>query len=198
MAYPDLCTLADVTAYAPGYDSDATTDALLTSLITAESVEILERTGRELLAIAPPVDPRSFDVDATLLAEQTLWIGDAAAVTAVVIKRNGATVATIASSDYVLLPRVKHAWKPYTRIWFPPTATNPALFLAGDVVQVTGTWGYPSIPAEIKQACAKLVIFDYMNDAASAGTAFAESLAEVNLGKLFRSATEVVERNSIP
>ena len=48
MAARDLCTLADVVRYAPGYTAgdDADTDATLTTLITAVSREVHRAAGR--------------------------------------------------------------------------------------------------------------------------------------------------------
>lgn len=202
----DLCDPDDVYQYAPGFDADdgdnIDTAGVIEALIDAITVETIERTGLEFVAIDPALDPRTFDVGCQLIEHRTLRIGSASAVSSVVQKRNGATVQTFAlGTDVVLLPRVRQVWQPYTQLWFPTLTGSPALFIEEDTIEVSATWGYPSVPADIRQACAKLVIVRYLTDVAAAGTALADALTtggDINIGGLFRSATEVIDRYSIP
>lgn len=200
MAYPDLCALADVTGYLPGYSSVAAIDTKLSGLITAQSVEIIERTGRELVPISPAQDPRVFYATDQVSNARRLQIGDASAVTSVVQARFGTNIHTYTmGTDAILMPNVKQAWEPYTSIWFPWLSSNPAIFFVEDTFTVTGTWGFPSIPSDVKEACAKLVIVRYVTDIAKAGTEFADAITDdINIGGLFVSATSVIERYSKP
>lgn len=202
----DLCTRDDVVRYAPGYDqtdtANADTNATLDALISAESVEIIRRTGREFVAISPTLNPRTFDVTRGVIASRRLPIGVASAVASATQKRNGSTVQVFTlASDAVLLPRVRQAWEPYTHLWFPALSGSPALLLEEDTVDLSATWGYPAVPADVKQACAKLVIVRYLTDVAAEGTAFADAVTQsgdINLGGLFRDAEDVVDGYSIP
>ena len=202
----DLCALDDVVGYAPGYDQadpgNADTNTKLSALIRSESVEIWRRTGREFVAIAPALDPRVFDVDCRLIDSRRLRIGAAAAITAVVQKRSGSTVQTFTlDSDAVRLPRVRQPWEPYTHLWFPELSGTPALFIEEDTIEITATWGYPDVPADIKEACAKLVVVRYITDVAAGGTAFADAVTangDINLGGLFRDAEDVIEGYGLP
>ena len=200
MAARDLCTRADVTSYAPGYTSDATTDALLDRLITAESDTIHRRTAREFKAISPAVDPRKFDIDDANCRARTIRIGDVSAVTVVKLidTDQTTTTQTVTTPNYVLLPRVREEWEPYTSIYFPPGSTAASTLTAGAVLEVTGTWGFPAVPDNIREACASFVLFRYVADVAAAGTRFAEALAEINVGALFAGAMAVVESYQEP
>jgi hypothetical protein len=191
-----LCELSDVISYAPRYRSERTTDALLERMILAESRMIQRETGREFLALSPAVNPRRFDLTLWHVRHRKVYIGDAAAVTTVkVIDYDQSTVVeTIASTNYVLMPRVRDTtWEPITALHFPPQSPDPADLYVGRVLEVDGTWGFPAVPDDIREACAKLVVARYAFDVASAGTQLAEALDAVNVGALFASGRAVVE-----
>lgn len=192
----DLCTLADVVKYAPGYraDDDTNGDQLLETLqalISSESVTQLSR-GREFVAIAD-ADPRVFDLAVTHLRRRRLRIGDATVITTVtVVDDGGATVETVAEGDWVGLPRVRQEWEPIRTLWFPPSSSSPAQLGCGWTVEVAATWGFPAVPVNVREAVAKLVLVRYVTEVAPDGTSFAEQLRDVNVGLLFESATDVL------
>lgn len=189
-----LCELEDVTAFVPGYVSDPMTDALLEQLIIAESRAIHGRTGREFKVISPAVGTRRFDISPANEYTRTIRIGDLATLSTVkIISTNQVTeLQTVASPNYVALPRVREEWEPITGLFFPPGTGAAASILYGYVLEVTGTWGFPALPADLRQACAQRVIFRYVSDAAAAGTRFSEALAEINIGALFASSEAVI------
>ncbi len=195
-----LCELEDVTAYAPGYKSDPRTDAVIEQLILAESRSIQRETGREFKAISPTNNPRLFEIDIWNTTDRVVWIGDASVVTSVISKDSqGTTLETITGANYVLEPRVRDDWEPITGIFFPNDVAVPASNLyIGGVLEVNGTWGFPSVPVDIKEACARLVAMRYVTDIARGGTQFSEALGEVNVSGLFRGAREIIERYRTP
>jgi hypothetical protein len=90
-----------------------------------------------------------------------LRIGDATAVTQVATDGDGdGTFETVwSASDWQLLPLNPTAAAepgPYTRIHavgaltFPLVASNSSRH---GLIQVTGTWGWPAIPAAVREAC---------------------------------------------
>lgn len=199
-----LCEVADVISYAPGYTPSAETENLLRRLILAETRSIQRETGREFVAFSPAVATRRFDIDAWNASERKVYIGDLAQApdTVRLIDTDQVTVQeTVASTDYILLPRVRDGWQPITAIVFPQTA-GAAFLQAGYVLEIalTGgnTWGFPVVPDDIREACAKLVVARYAFDVTNAGTQFAEALAEVNIGSLFASGRQVVESYRLP
>lgn len=191
-----LCTRADVTRLVPGYSDDQNTDGVLEALIEAESQAVINRYGREFVGIdLGASETRQFDLDERQERNRTVKVGDMTTVTAVVIKDvDGTTLETVSSSDRVSLPRKRQAWEPITELWFPGT-TNAASYLsAGNVLHVTGIWGFPEIPDDVRMAVAKLVLVRYLSDAANAGTALADSLVQqgFDAGIAFVSAREVL------
>jgi hypothetical protein len=197
----DLCTLADVVRYAPGYISDPDTDDTLQALITQQSVDILEATGREYVAIDPELNPRRFDVDDWTLRKRKLAIGDATSIDTITLYRGNSVAGTIETPDVIFEPRVRKAWEPITHLRFPQTSPSPVLLVCEDILELDGAWGFPDVPASIRGACEKLVIVRYLTDIAAVGTAFADAVTaggDINIGGLFRSAREVVDRASMP
>ena len=209
VAARDLCTLADVVRYAPGYTAgdDADTDATLTTLITAISREVHRAAGREFVAINPVVPDRRFPLDQAALRLADVRIGDCTTVTALELQdENGATLQTFTADQIIALPLVREEWEPIQQIRMPPGVAMvawplyyprwiaPARPAIGGYLQVSGTWGFPSLPEDIVQAAARLVLLRYLNDVAAEGTAFAEAVnqAGLNLASLFRSAADVV------
>lgn len=212
----DLCALADVTKLVPGYTAgtDTNTDATLSELITEQSRDAMESTGREFKSITDPATPstRSFDVLDTWNVNgagigSTVWrrklhVGDMAGpVTAVsTVDAQGNAVETVSASNYVLLPRVREDWQPYSTIWFPPNCSQPAQIYSGYVISVTATWGYVSVPTTVKDAVARLVIVRYLNDVTAQGTQFADAAnrADFNVAASIRQALTALERHRVP
>lgn len=195
-----LCELEEVTSYAPGYVNEPETDTTLNDLILAESFAIMQETGREMRAISPAVNTRRFDLGGYNVSSRKLRIGDASSVSSVALydTDNATLVTSLPSSAYVLEPRVRAEWEPIRRLYFPPFASGSPTFLIGQVIEVVGTWGWPAIPADLRQACARIVMFRYVQDATSAGSSFAEALASVNVGALYASGRSVVEKYVTP
>lgn len=203
-AYPELgaralCGIEDVTAYAPGYEVDDRTDELLLRLIDSESRTFHKRTGREIVAITPPVNVRRFDLGAWHVRQRKVLLGDlASAPTTVRIYDHDQStlLQTLAAADYVTLPRVRQEWEPIRALTFPYGTPDPAELAPARVLEVTGTWGFPLIPEDVREAVAGMVLFRYARDAASAGTQLAESLAQVDVGALFANAQRVLRSHS--
>lgn len=196
-----LCTRADVIRLVPGYSDDPSTDGVIDDLIQAESQTWHTDTGREFVAIASGSSARFFDVDAAASRARTVRIGDAATVTAVEIQSQaGTALQTVASGDYVLMPRTRQPWEPITRLWFPPASASPASPLAGYVAKVTGTWGFPTVPDDVRLAVARMALVRYMADVAPRGSRFADAVDEqgFDIAMAFASAQAVKRSYSLP
>lgn len=197
----DLCSLNDVLRYVPGFEADdpenGTTVAALATLITSQSVDILEQTGREFRAITD-LDPRSFDIDEGHLKSRRLAIGDLSEITGVAQYRSGSLAATLVSPNIILEPRNRQPWQPITHLRFPAYSSSPVFLAVEDIIVVTGTWGFPRLPNDIRQACAKLVILRYLTDIVTTNTRFRDAALGMNIGALYKSASQVVYRYSIP
>lgn len=193
-----ICSRADVMRLVPGYSDDPDTDGVLEEIIKAESRSAHQLYGREFVSIASATT-RTFDLDEWSVRERRVRVGDMTTVTTVVIKDvNGVTLETVAAADRVSLGsdgnRTREEWEPITELWFPPTTAAASSLAEGNVVVVTGVWGFPELPADLRMAVAKLVLVRYLADAANAGTALADAANEqgFDAGIAFVSAREVL------
>jgi hypothetical protein len=208
----DLCTLADVLRYVPGYESDPETDLTLQELITSVSVDAYEEIGREFVSRDEPGTTRVFPIEHYDVEERELSIGDATSIATVEIRdARGNVLQTVPDASYVLLPRSRDAWQPITELEFPIDVDDPAqlaltrltagiyydpgTWLTGRraperLLHVTADWGFPQIPRNVRESVAKLVIVRYVTDVTAGGTAFTDALDNINIAGLFRSANE--------
>jgi hypothetical protein len=200
----DLCTLRDVFRLVPGFDPDDTDSEggdnseiveTIANLIPAESQSIYKETGREFVAIAG-ADPRTFDLTPSICRRRTMPIGDAADITTLeLFDFDGVTsLGVVAPNLYVLEPRTREDWRPITRLRFPYRPGTVLRIAPGRTLEITATWGFPLIPADLRQACAKRVLLRYVADSANAGTRLADALDDTfNFGALLRSSKDVVK-----
>lgn len=196
----DLCLITDVQRYIPGYTPDSETDNTLRALISAESQTIHNNTRREFVAIGTNPQARAFDLTAYDVDKQILDCGDLASTptTVAITAIDGTAVQTVTAAAIINLPRLRQAWQPITGLWFPSGAAVPAALGDGYVITVTGTFGFPSIPPDVREACAKMVIVRYLSDVARAGTDLSDALASVSIGGLIVSAREALDLYRIP
>lgn len=69
---------------------------------------------------------------------------------------DGTYETTISASSYQLEPfNAAVRAEPYLEVWLLGTTQFPAPVYGAreDLIQITGVWGWPSVPAEVKQAC---------------------------------------------
>lgn len=126
-------------------------DLELARVISDISERAHQEAGREFKVAATNPHLRLFDVDALAVNRRQVRIGDLAAAPTLVriLDKDGAAVVTVAAADYTLLPRNREAWEPIQRLHFSEDVTK---LLDGYVVEVTGTWGFPSVPGNVRQA----------------------------------------------
>lgn len=195
----DLCTLADVTDYVPGYLGDPQTDLKLQSLLTAQSMLIMGPSpggcGREIIARTASVEARDFVVDSDAARAGRIEIGDLSAIDGstvieLVASPGGAAIEVDTDTVVALYGPYRQptrSWEPVTSLLFPDALTE------GQIVRVTGTWGFPEVPSFIREACAARVILRYVNDVAAAGTDFAAALASIDTAALFRNSEDALK-----
>lgn len=198
----DLCTIEDVLRYVPGYaeNQDTMTDNTLRALISAESHEILRVTDEEFVAWGTNPQTRVFDVTDFDVRRRRIPVGAmASAPTAVTTTTaDGTAVETVDALSVVGTPRTRAPWEPITELWFPTGATTPAQLYDGYVMSVTGTFGYPMVPPDVREACAKRVILRYLTSVSERGTVFARAAENINIGALFASSQEVIDGYHMP
>ena len=153
-----LCTLEDVKAYLdPDDPSDDENDDLLRRLINAASNEIHKTSGnREFVAVNAVRDgagvvtiaeqARVFDALTLRPTRSKHWqmrVGDLASLAAVSIDGVAVDVAKVTT-----LPRVREPWRPITRLRMPLDVD----WHEQSLITITGVWGFPQIPEDIRQA----------------------------------------------
>jgi hypothetical protein len=193
-----LCSLADVFSYVPGFEPEDEDNqqvlAKLRDLIGSQSVEIANVTGLEFTPAVPTNNPRLFDVGVPQIETREVVIGEASVINSITQIRQGATITTIAPPSVVYEPRVRKPWQPIRALRFPWYVSPPVILWFEDVLQVDAVWGYPSIPTDIRQACAKMVVVRYVTDVANSGTAFSDAArdGDISLAGLLVSAREAI------
>jgi hypothetical protein len=198
----DLCTLEDVVSYAPGYTigDDETLEGKLQQLITAQSDLICSDTGREI-PNAAAVDPRIYDTGRVNAYTGRVDIDDLTflddRVTVELYDADGSLAEEIDVDTIIpLYGAARHTtnlWEPITALEFRTSRGAPSLF-PGQELRITGTWGFPSIPTFIREACAARVVLRYVSDVAASGDQFSEAVSEgnLNLAGLFASSADAI------
>ena len=212
MAARDLCALSDVLGYVPGYTSVTAIDTQLGALITSQSTDVYEDTSREFTPRVTNPSTRLFEIGEWEREQREVLIGDLAStsgLTITILGEDDTVLQTLDSGAYRLLPLTqdRDAWDPITSIELrrvAATPSTPAALGCGYQLQVAGTWGFPSVPPNVTQAVAKLVIVRYVNDiganpdGSADGDAFMEAAAELNIGAMYASATSTLNRYRVP
>ena len=150
---PSLVTVTQVRAYLDKPTGDTAQDTIIADLIVRASHLILDYTDREFVLWDGGSNPRTrVHRIGGYWRTRVIPVGDMAATpTAVVIQDDdGATVETLTvATDLEARPLVRRAWEPITGLYLRSTVTrvDPDYRLS-----VTGTYGFPSVPAEVQQA----------------------------------------------
>lgn len=175
MAQGDLTSLANVREFLRIPDTKTEMDDLLTTFVTQASATIKRHTGREFQAESTASATRVF----AYRGGGRLYFAmdgprDLRTATLVEIDTDTDDPTTlVADSDYYLFPRGGGSGGVYEHMEL--RGFEPASKLSGDVVkpwrevQITGTWGWATVPAEVIAAANMLVAFWYRQHSAVPG-----------------------------
>lgn len=148
---PALCTVAEVREWLqkPGGDRDQ--DQVIEAVIVRASRAILTYLNREVLVRGVNPQTRVFPVGGQAYTRM-VHVGDMASAptAAVILGEDGATVATLTvATDVQAFPLVRDTFEPVThlRLRASAGAMDPRY-----QVSVTGSWGWPAVPDDIRQA----------------------------------------------
>ncbi len=164
MATQDLCTLADVRAELKLAAADTSLDVLIAAHITNSSDTIMREYEREFkAAVAQPVT-RWFQWTSGLMIDLAPY--DLAAATTVQLHPEQASPVTLtAGTDYRLTPETGTSGAGldgvYTTLRLSGLLViswSQTLIRFGyALVSVAGTWGFPAVPNQVKQAAIETV-----------------------------------------
>lgn len=180
------CTLADIKAALR--ITDSVDDALLELSVEAASRQIGGATDRifynagSATRVFLPTDPYTCEID-DLASLTTLKTSSAA---------DGNFDVTWSNTDYELHPlngKVGGAYSPFTDIKAIGDYLFPVWTVASSnsneaTVQVTGTWGWTSVPVAIKQATILLAMRQFKRYDSPLGVAGFGDLGAIRVGKL--------------
>lgn len=166
MADPvDLCTLDDVRTLLE--TRSTTLDTLIAPAITSASIEIMKLVEREFTPKGVVDATREFELDAgdgdgnAGSGHLDLNPYDLRIVTSVVLDPGGANRTLTQEVDYRLypIPAVDGVWNRIglSRFLASSLATTSAIRFGAPKVAVTGKWGFPAIPPDVRDACARTV-----------------------------------------
>lgn len=182
-----LCSVADAAAYIDSADPVTHAD-LLTRLINAASSAIRQRAQREFKAANPAAHQRLFDVAPARLRE--VPIGDMRAVPTAVAVQNTAGVATaLELTDVIALPLSRPSSEPISRL----RLRSAVALTDSDTLAVTGLWGFPAVPEDVRQACVVQVREWFVADLSRYGEAFEDAgvVPDIPVRALSRHAWDV-------
>lgn len=152
-----LVSLAETKDWLRRASIDTSNDIQLVRVINDVSDRIYyESGGREFKAKDSGVT-RSFDV---ALYGYSIYIDDLASLTtaspAVTIStREGTAIKTLDNADVTVYPLNREPWEPITKLEF--LRTKSPLLCPGYRVAVSGTWGFPSVPGNIRQVALDVI-----------------------------------------
>lgn len=186
-----LVDLDEVRAYIGKPDGDTEQDAQLQQLIDDTGVAFYKETGRKFEAEGSEVE-RTFDLLAWDVANRIIAIDDLSAAPSAVktIDSAGADVTTYTvATDLVLYPLNRETWEPITAIKVRPAAAGLSTSYQ---VAVTGTWGFPAVPGDVRAAALKQIKTWWRRDIVNTGSGDLYAPEPQDLERPWGLANEVI------
>lgn len=164
MAAQDLCTLDELREFLDWPADDNTQDAKFEALITRASDTIIEEVGRELAPTETAtrrfrVLPDSRDENGLYVVSLAPYDAQVDEITAVSLHpETSAPVTLTEGTDWIGDPMPSRDGV-YTELRLSPGPGNiifnsdRTLYFGHALLDVTATWGFPSIPSRAKEAC---------------------------------------------
>lgn len=174
---------------------DTGEDLDLVRVINDISNRFHEEAGREFKAVGTNPQTRTFDVDGAGWNTGVVDVGDVTSITSVdVLSSDWTTVLqTVPSTDYAALPLNRAAWEPIRRLYFNYGLGVPRL-RGGYRVRVTGTFGFPAVPGNVRQAVLDAIaatmdrdVEHYRQDLAARSDAAGGTILQVTQAPMFLS-----------
>ena len=163
----NLCSLADVREGLQLTATDRGRDALIQTLIPAASRALMIEAGREFAPASNAGVERRVRADRRLV-DLSPW--DLRSATEVVLHPESGSPETLAATEYQLLP-VHSPWGVYTSLLLSrrvdPCSGSTYTDFGFSLLDITGSWGWASIPADVRQACVVTVASWLRRDVAS-------------------------------
>jgi hypothetical protein len=149
-----LVTLPETKDWLQRQNVETVNDLELVRVINDVSELAHAEAGREFKRVdtTSSATVRLYDVDEMAYFNRRIAIDDLSTTpTLVRIIANDWTtpVTTVSTSDMALYPLSREPWAPITAIQLKSTVIRPAI---GQRLEVTGVWGFPAVPGDLRQA----------------------------------------------
>jgi hypothetical protein len=187
-----IVDLDDARAYIGKPSGETEQDPTIVALILRTGEAINRFTARRFDLEGAPAT-RLFAVNRYDQDARTVLIDDlsAAPSAALILNEDGTTLHTlIPATDLQMLPLNRQAWQPIDRIRFRPAAT--AYPSSGAQLSITGYWGFPSVPEDVKQAALMQVRTWWRRDVANTSTGSIYAPEPQDLERPFGLGNEVM------
>lgn len=149
MAAQDLTTLTAVRRFLQKSGTDTSQDTEISQLITRASDAIMRYCQREFKSTASAGTARKFEYRGQGYLDLAPY--DLQSVTLIRLDPDLASPYTVGSNEYRLYP-VHTPQGVYTAIRLDPVLAYTASRWLYRICEVTGTWGFPSVPSEVEHA----------------------------------------------
>lgn len=162
----DLCALTDVRKILELPTANTSRDTLISELITHASAVIMRELEREIVTTTsnPPVartfpyDPAARNRAGTVvidLAPYDLQVASAASLN----PEDSSPVVLTLGTDYAPEPVIQPegVWTSIRLSRYLVNVSQRLLRFGEAQISISGTWGWPSIPADVKDTCAEVV-----------------------------------------
>ena len=147
-----LVSLVEMKEWLQVANVDTQNDLEVVSTINAVSELAHMEADREFMRadVTTASTARLFPVDELSYQQGFVQIGDLSTTpTLVRILGTDWTTSVGTVANYAVWPRQREPWAPVTALQFRTGELRP---MPGQLVEVTGVWGFPSIPAQLKDA----------------------------------------------
>jgi hypothetical protein len=176
MAAGDLCSLSDVRLALEMPAADTSRDSYCSALIAIYSQAIINEVNREFAPVTGSVGTpttRRFRLEAGQY-RMDLDPYDLQTVTSVVANPESASPVTLTETDqYILQPITKpdgvFTSVEFSRMLATMYSSTTMVRYGFAMVDVSGVWGFPSVPAQVKQACILAVTSAMRRDVSAFG-----------------------------
>lgn len=156
-----LVTLAETKDWLNQQNIDPTEDLELVRVINDVSDRIHQEAGREFKPNGTNPQTRQFTVD---FCTRVLELGDSDLATlstsspiTMTAYDWSTTAITFTTADARGLPLIRKPWEPITRLELRQNAGG--YFMPGYTINITGNWGFPAVPGNIRQAALDAIAY---------------------------------------
>jgi hypothetical protein len=199
MAYPDLVTSAQVREHLTIATAQTGRDALIAELISRASIMIMEFAEREFFADGSLGSTRTFVYEGGGFLSFAPF--DLRTLSSIVIDTDGTSPAdtTLTADQYRLEPRQRRHGV-YTGVelrGLSPVSMNSAVdYRPSRELEVTGTWGFSSVPEDVQEATILTVmhLFRHYGQAYPADGGFEVDLSSDGRRSMPFAAVEILRR----